>query len=143
MNTGRVVGLGAVLAVGVWYLASRPPSETRTPSSETSLAAPAQQAEPEPVPREIPRRPPASPVAPPRPQIVIRSTVVTNPGVGNPSPGAPPVYQVAPQAAAAPPPVYYYGPTGTPAPLNMGGPVHVNGYVRKDGTYVRPHTRSR
>ena len=23
-----------------------------------------------------------------------------------------------------------------------GGPVHVNGYYRKDGTYVRPHTRS-
>lgn len=27
--------------------------------------------------------------------------------------------------------------------LNVGRPVHVRGYVRKDGTYVRPHTRSR
>lgn len=25
----------------------------------------------------------------------------------------------------------------------VGGPVHVKGYYRKDGTYVRPHTRSR
>lgn len=28
---------------------------------------------------------------------------------------------------------------GAPA----GGPVHVRGYHRRDGTYVRPHTRSR
>jgi hypothetical protein len=28
-------------------------------------------------------------------------------------------------------------------PVNTGGDVHVNGYYRKDGTYVRPHTRSR
>jgi hypothetical protein len=29
------------------------------------------------------------------------------------------------------------------APVNTSGSVHVNGYYRKDGTYVRPHTRSR
>ena len=28
-------------------------------------------------------------------------------------------------------------------PLQYNGPVHVRGYFRKDGTYVRPHTRSR
>ncbi|MGC4002736.1 MAG: hypothetical protein QM811_06230 [Pirellulales bacterium] len=27
--------------------------------------------------------------------------------------------------------------------INTSGPVHVKGYTRKDGTYVRPHTRSR
>lgn len=30
----------------------------------------------------------------------------------------------------------------TPAPSG-GGPVHVRGYYRRDGTYVRPHTRRR
>jgi len=39
------------------------------------------------------------------------------------------------------------GPTGasdgSAAPVNSSGPVHVRGYTRKDGTYVRPHTRSR
>ena len=37
-------------------------------------------------------------------------------------------------------------PTGTPASpapsTSTGGEVHVKGYYRKDGTYVRPHTRS-
>jgi hypothetical protein len=37
------------------------------------------------------------------------------------------------------PPSYGQGPM--PA-LDMGRPVHVDGYTRKDGTYVRPHTRS-
>ncbi|RDI14442.1 hypothetical protein [Flavobacterium sp. AG291] len=27
--------------------------------------------------------------------------------------------------------------------MSSGGSVHVKGYTRKDGTYVRPHTRSR
>lgn len=42
-----------------------------------------------------------------------------------------------PPATYAPsPPGYTYRPSG-------GGPVKVRGYTRKDGTYVRPHTRSR
>lgn len=32
-------------------------------------------------------------------------------------------------------------PVTTTAPSSSGGPVHVKGYYRKDGTYVRPHTR--
>lgn len=28
-------------------------------------------------------------------------------------------------------------------PTSTGGPVYVRGYYRRDGTYVRPHTRSR
>ncbi len=36
-------------------------------------------------------------------------------------------------------------PSSSSAPCVTGycGPVHVRGYYRKDGTYVRPHTRSR
>jgi hypothetical protein len=30
----------------------------------------------------------------------------------------------------------------TSTPTSTGGPVQVRGYYRKDGTYVRPHTRS-
>lgn len=33
--------------------------------------------------------------------------------------------------------------TPTVSSYSSGGPVHVKGYYRKDGTYVRPHTRSR
>lgn len=32
---------------------------------------------------------------------------------------------------------------GSSASPSTGGSVHVRGYYRKDGTYVRPHTRSR
>lgn len=39
------------------------------------------------------------------------------------------------------PPNAGYTPTYAPAP--SGGPVHVRGYYRRDGTYVRPHTRRR
>lgn len=44
---------------------------------------------------------------------------------------------------AEPAPVYApgtYAPSTAPVP---GGPVHVRGYYRRDGTYVRPHTRAR
>lgn len=35
-------------------------------------------------------------------------------------------------------------PAATSTPTSSGsGPVHVRGYYRRDGTYVRPHTRSR
>lgn len=37
--------------------------------------------------------------------------------------------------------LYGYGAGSSPV-LDYHGPVHVNGYVRKDGTYVQPHTRS-
>jgi hypothetical protein len=33
--------------------------------------------------------------------------------------------------------------TSAPAVSSGSGPVHVRGYRRRDGTYVRPHTRSR
>jgi hypothetical protein len=35
------------------------------------------------------------------------------------------------------------GSTAAPAALGptTGGPVHVKGYFKKDGTYVKPHTR--
>jgi hypothetical protein len=33
--------------------------------------------------------------------------------------------------------------SGAPASTSGSGPVHVRGYRRRDGTYVRPHTRSR
>lgn len=38
----------------------------------------------------------------------------------------------------------YYRSIDSDAPCVYGycGPVHVRGYYRKDGTYVRPHTRS-
>lgn len=32
--------------------------------------------------------------------------------------------------------------SGYSSQSNSGGSVHVKGYTRKDGTYVRPHTRS-
>jgi hypothetical protein len=35
------------------------------------------------------------------------------------------------------------GSGGSSASPGTGGPVHVRGYYRRDGTYVRPHTRSR
>jgi hypothetical protein len=35
------------------------------------------------------------------------------------------------------------GSGGSSASPGTGGPVHVRGYHRRDGTYVRPHTRSR
>lgn len=46
--------------------------------------------------------------------------------------------------AVAPPPTASYGSGWTPsAPRHTpGSDVHVDGYYRKDGTYVRPHTRS-
>lgn len=55
---------------------------------------------------------------------------------------------LAPKANASTP---YTAPASSPfgtserAPCVTGycGPVHVRGYYRKDGTYVRPHTRSR
>lgn len=33
-------------------------------------------------------------------------------------------------------------PTSSPSPTNNSGEVQVKGYYRKDGTYVRPHTRN-
>lgn len=36
-----------------------------------------------------------------------------------------------------------YGPAPSRAFRSTGGPVHVRGYYRRDGTYVRPHTRRR
>lgn len=69
---------------------------------------------------------------------------------------------VEPQAEAVPPPVRVEGPVGTPSRYSSdyssksysgskyanksyggGGRTHVSGYYRKDGTYVRPHTRRR
>lgn len=43
-------------------------------------------------------------------------------------------------------PQFYYSPPsynggGFPPVPEYHGPVHVNGYTRKDGTYVQPHTR--
>lgn len=38
-------------------------------------------------------------------------------------------------------PPSYFSPS--PSSRSSGGSVHVRGYYRKDGTYVRPHTRSR
>lgn len=37
----------------------------------------------------------------------------------------------------------YSTPRYTESTPSTGGPVHVKGYFRKDGTYVRPHTRRR
>ena len=52
---------------------------------------------------------------------------------------------ITPQPANDPAPVdpvlYGYGAGSNPVP-EYHGPVHVNGYVRRDGTYVQPHTRS-
>ena len=51
-----------------------------------------------------------------------------------------------PVAAGAGGPQFYYSPPSyngagaPPAPI-YHGPIHVNGYTRKDGTYVQPHTR--
>ncbi len=40
--------------------------------------------------------------------------------------------------------VWYDGsPTSVSSPVNTGGSVRVKGYYRRDGTYVRPHTRRR
>ncbi len=36
-----------------------------------------------------------------------------------------------------------YAPSSAYVPPSRGGPVHVRGYYRRDGTYVRPHTRRR
>lgn len=36
----------------------------------------------------------------------------------------------------------YYRSSGTSFSPSSSGTVHVKGYTRKDGTYVRPHTRS-
>lgn len=49
-----------------------------------------------------------------------------------PSPGA----ANCPRATSSP------ATAASPAPAT-GGPVHVRGYYRRDGTYVRPHSRSR
>lgn len=50
----------------------------------------------------------------------------------------PPPTTYDPNGSAYAPPTYV-PPTYVP---DMGKPVHVNGYVRKDGTYVQPHTRA-
>lgn len=55
-----------------------------------------------------------------------------------PAPTRTPVPAVRPDSADA------RRPTGeSSASPNSGGSVHVRGYYRRDGTYVRPHTRSR
>lgn len=46
-------------------------------------------------------------------------------------------------AAPAPEPAAPLPATPATFEPSGGGPVHVNGYYRRDGTYVRPHTRSR
>jgi hypothetical protein len=46
-----------------------------------------------------------------------------------------------PSPVYVPAPAYASPPAHTPT--NAGGDVHVRGYYRSDGTYVRPHTRSR
>ncbi len=38
---------------------------------------------------------------------------------------------------------WYADPTHTAPQPSTGGPIQVKGYFRKDGTYVRPHTRRR
>lgn len=48
--------------------------------------------------------------------------------------------QSEPVTPPTPAPKYNYGST---TPSNSSGDVHVKGYYRKDGTYVKPHTRSK
>lgn len=52
----------------------------------------------------------------------------------------PPSILPAPAASLQPSYTPGYAPSYTPT---GSGPVHVRGYFRRDGTYVRPHTRSR
>jgi hypothetical protein len=48
--------------------------------------------------------------------------------------------QPEPVISLTPTPTYNYG---TTSPSSSSGNVHVKGYYRKDGTYVKPHTRSK
>lgn len=137
------------ILAGLWFLFTENNSSDPRPASSPAAAREAPQYRPLP-----PRQQPAAPAAPPRGPIYSPETgQLLAPSTETPSSsrsglefGAPPLFATPdPSPDSRRPKLRRKGRRSSSRaqlpPTNRQKTVHVKGYYRKDGTYVRPHTR--